>query len=281
MPRSRARASMPADWSTPATRTPAAASIGKYLPVPHGASSTVAPGPIRRSTRATHSRCTSQGILLIAIGGRLGVVAGHQRRPALRQPHLPLHAAPLPPRARHRAATGTTGRHTQRGQTIVHATATASARPRSPSRPARPGSPPQPKLREPRQISPERGARSGRSARPGHSDLAIGGRRIVGVRRSTATARFTRSSHSVTAVRRHRGGFGDIERSQPTPAIHGLLAATAKARGLILVTFNLAPRSQRSPRAQSPRSARPRQMIHSQPRPAGERWAGPPDDAWG
>jgi hypothetical protein len=59
--RARARASMPADWSTPATRTPAAASIGKYLPVPHGASSTVAPGPIRRSTRATHSCCMSQG----------------------------------------------------------------------------------------------------------------------------------------------------------------------------------------------------------------------------
>jgi hypothetical protein len=28
----------------------------KYLPVPHGASSTAAPGPIRRSTRATHAR---------------------------------------------------------------------------------------------------------------------------------------------------------------------------------------------------------------------------------
>ena len=61
MPRARARASMPADWSAPATRWPAAASIAKYLPVPHGASSTVPPGGIRPSTRATHSRCMSQG----------------------------------------------------------------------------------------------------------------------------------------------------------------------------------------------------------------------------
>ena len=48
-------------WSAPATRTPAAASIGKYLPVPHGASSTVLPGGIRRSTRATHPRCVPEG----------------------------------------------------------------------------------------------------------------------------------------------------------------------------------------------------------------------------
>ena len=61
MPRARARASMPADWSAPATRCPAAASIAKYLPVPHGASSTIPPGGIRPSTRATHARCTSHG----------------------------------------------------------------------------------------------------------------------------------------------------------------------------------------------------------------------------
>jgi len=64
--RARARASMPADWSTPATWWPTAASIGKYLPVPHGASSAVPPGGIKPSTRATHFRCTSQGCLVSA-----------------------------------------------------------------------------------------------------------------------------------------------------------------------------------------------------------------------
>jgi hypothetical protein len=38
------------------------------------------------------------GILLVAIGGRLGVPGDGKRRPPSSQPHLPLHAAPQPPR---------------------------------------------------------------------------------------------------------------------------------------------------------------------------------------
>ena len=52
--RARAWASIPADWSTPMIRMPAAAISGKYLPVPHGASSTVLPAGIMPSRRATH-----------------------------------------------------------------------------------------------------------------------------------------------------------------------------------------------------------------------------------
>ena len=44
MPFARASASIPADWSMPTTRRPAAATSGKYLPVPHGASRTTPPG---------------------------------------------------------------------------------------------------------------------------------------------------------------------------------------------------------------------------------------------
>jgi hypothetical protein len=44
----------------------------------------------------------------------------------------------------------------------------------------------------------------------------------------------------VTAARPNRGGLEVPEPSQPTPRHHGLLAATAKVWGLILVTCNLA-----------------------------------------
>ena len=46
------------------------------------------------------------------------------------------------------------------------------------------------------------------------------------VRRDATTARFTRSSHSVTAARPHRGGWV-LNVPNPLPAIHGLLAAAA------------------------------------------------------
>src|ERR1035438_7861211 len=53
----RAWASMPADWSTPVTRKPAASSTGQYLPVPQAASRTSPPGRINVITRVTNAAC--------------------------------------------------------------------------------------------------------------------------------------------------------------------------------------------------------------------------------
>jgi len=65
-------------------------------------------------------------------------------------------------------------------------------------RPARPRIPAVPKLRESGQISPERGIRCGRSARPSHDDLAIGARRLFGDPREVGASA---SWHSVSSVR--------------------------------------------------------------------------------
>jgi hypothetical protein len=54
MRRSRALFSIPADWSAPTTRNPAATTIVKYLPVPQDASSISLPAGQARSSRATH-----------------------------------------------------------------------------------------------------------------------------------------------------------------------------------------------------------------------------------
>ena len=61
MPLARAWASIPADWSIPTTRRPAASTIGKYRPVPHGASSTDPPGGQPSSSRLTNRRWASIG----------------------------------------------------------------------------------------------------------------------------------------------------------------------------------------------------------------------------
>jgi hypothetical protein len=58
----------------------------------------------------------------------------------------------------------------------------------------------------------------------------------------------------------------------PLPAIHGLLAATARARGLILVTCDLAPLARSDVRVLNPFDPPGRsKMIHAQPGRAGER----------
>jgi hypothetical protein len=94
MPRARACASIPADWSAPTTRCPAAATIEKYLPVLQGASTITLPvGQVPR-TRLTDSRWSQQDRCCRRRRG-LRVVA----RDDLRAPHVepgpPIHTAPL------------------------------------------------------------------------------------------------------------------------------------------------------------------------------------------
>lgn len=48
----------------PTTRRPAAATVAKYRPVPHGASSTTLPDGTRPITRSTHCRWLSPGYSL-------------------------------------------------------------------------------------------------------------------------------------------------------------------------------------------------------------------------
>src|SRR5579859_6964258 len=53
----RAWASIPADWSTPVTWSPAASSAGQFLPVPQAASSTEPPWRTSPASRATNAAC--------------------------------------------------------------------------------------------------------------------------------------------------------------------------------------------------------------------------------
>jgi hypothetical protein len=105
-------------------------------------SRTAHPAPCRRagSSAAPGHPCPLNvpGILLIATGGSgVGVVAGHKRRPALSQPHLPLHAAPLTlPGPGTALPQPPPGRHPGRGTGQSSRQLQPRARPRSPSRPA-------------------------------------------------------------------------------------------------------------------------------------------------
>jgi hypothetical protein len=64
------------------------------------------------------------------------------------------------------------------------------------------------------------------------------------------------------------------------PAIHGFLAATARARRLILIIRNLAELARGDVRVVIPSIGPATAVIHSQPGPAdGERWADPSDGA--
>jgi hypothetical protein len=81
---------------------------------------------------------------------------------------------------------------------------------------------------------------SGRSVRASPPSDRSPLEQIFGVRCGATTARFIRSSHSVTAA--HPGSWRGryLHVRNPLPAIHGFLTATARAGGLILATCDLA-----------------------------------------
>jgi hypothetical protein len=179
MPRARAWASMPADWwarprpghgPQPASES-TCPSRTAHPAQSHRAGSGAARGPpipaaCPRDTRHRHSWPRRRRSRRPAPPGARPATPAAPRR-------LPYHSD-----ARHRALRAPPPRHTQPRPPIVPPRRQPRPRPRSPSDLPSRGSL-QPKLREPGQISPERGTRSGRSARPSHGDLAIGARRIV------------------------------------------------------------------------------------------------------